>query len=221
MSEQKEKKKKRPRRRKRDSAKDKLLILWLKNKSKFGPGDLLLLVRRVDYSKMQRLALEEFIRRPNLSFADFYKALALPEEILNLDLKLKEKIWKGCLDIATPDNLLELMTLGEPRAAKELFKRMDQRSMSMPKAKQILIWLLQRTTDEKLKKEYWRRLESIGPTEEELKYLLDLDQTSSWHGRIQTMLRKKSENKTRKTIANMEELVAQIKREAKTKQRQE
>ena len=117
MNKQEKKKRKKIRKARRDSSKYKLRIFWRKRRKSFSARNLLSLAREIDFPEIQKSALREFLSRGNLTFADFYRALALPKEILSLDSKLKDKLWEKCLDISTPDNLLELINLGEVKAA--------------------------------------------------------------------------------------------------------
>ncbi len=196
----------------RNSPKYKLRAFWLKHRSNFSARNLIFVAREIDYQEIQKSALREFLLRQNLTFDDFYRALGLPREILKLDPKLEDTLWTQCFNICTPDNLVELIHLGETKAAKELFQRIDKKSISMAKAKQILIYLLEETDDKELIKQLWGKIEAIGPNEDELKYLLDLKKTSKLHRYIEKLLAKRAQKKTGKAISRIKELVAQIKK---------
>jgi hypothetical protein len=83
--------------------------------------------------------------------------------------------------------------------------------MSMPKAKQVLISEFEMTNDERIKEECWKRIKAIGPNEDELRYLLDLNKARKLWRYIEHMLAKKSQNKEGKAIDKIRELVEQIK----------
>ncbi len=204
-------KRKKARKNRKDSPKYKLRIFWHKHRSNFSARNLVLLAREIDYPEIQKSVLREFLSRINLTFADFYRVLGLPKEVLELDSRLENTIWRQCFDICTPDNLLELIDLGEAKAAQELFERIDKKSISMRKAKQILIFLFKRTDDKKLTEELWRRIEAIGPNEDELKYLLDLEKASQLHRHIEKLLAKRAERKTGVAITKIRQFVEQIK----------
>jgi hypothetical protein len=76
----------------RDSPKYKLQTLWLKCKHNFSARKLIYIAREFDFPEIQKLALKQFLTKSNLTFADFYKLLELPKEVLRLDSKLEDKI---------------------------------------------------------------------------------------------------------------------------------
>lgn len=195
----------------RDSPEYKLQVFWRRYKHNFSSRNLIRMVREIDFPEIQILNLKEFVSRDKLTFADFYTVLSLPKEVLALDSALEEKIWKQCFDISTPDNLRELLDLGETKAGKELFRRIDTRAMSMGKAKQILISLFERSGDEEVRNECWKRIEAIGPNEDELKYLLDSKKAHKFSRYIERMLARRALKKEEKAINKIKEFVAQIK----------
>jgi len=195
----------------RDLPQYKLRIFWRRYKRNFSARNLVSIAREIDYPEIQKSVLREFLIRENLTFADFHRVLGLPKEVLELDPKLEDSIWKQCFDICTPDNLRELIDLGEKRAAEELFQRIDKRSMSMSKAKQILISLFEKTDDKELSQKLWERIEAIGPNEDELKYLLDSRKANRLSRYIERLLAKRAQKKEGKAISIIKELVAQIK----------
>jgi|GEM_PF-3177653 len=211
MDRQEKKKRKKISKATRSSSRYRLDILWNEHKSDFSARNLVLVAREIDFPEIQKSALREFLNRDNLSFADFYRVLGLPEEVLKLDLKLEDEIWKQCFDICTSDNLRELLYLGEGRASEELFQRIDKGAMSMPKAKQILISLFEKSDDKKIRDECWKRIELIGPNEDELKYLLDSEKSRGLSRLIERMLAKRAQKKEGKAISRIKELVGQIK----------
>jgi len=196
---------------KRETPEYKLRIFWHRYRKNFSVRNLILIAREIDCPEIQKSALREILDKNNLSFADFYRVLSLPKQVLGLDPKLEDKIWKQCFDICIPDNLRELVNLGESRAAKELLRKIDIGAMSTPKAKQILISLFETSSDERLREEYWKRIEAIGPNEDELKYLLDSNKAQKLWRRIECMLAKRAQRKEGKTISKIKEIVAQIK----------
>ena len=107
---------------KREQPEYKLRVIWHKSRSKFSPLKLVSIAKEIDYPEIQKSAIREFLNRNELAFADFYELLNLPKKILQLSPDLENQIWKECFDICTPDNLRELIDLGEERAANELSK---------------------------------------------------------------------------------------------------
>ena len=83
--------------------------------------------------------------------------------------------------------------------------------MNMSKAKQILISLFEGSNNERLRGEYWKRIEAIGPNEDELKYLLDLGKAHKLSRYIENLLAKRAKKKEGKAISKIKELIAQIK----------
>jgi len=203
--------------RKQKSPEYKIDQLWAGKRKLFSARSLVFIAGDMKYPKLQKAALKEFLERKNLNFDDFYQALSLPSEVLSLDTNLENKLWKECLVLCTPDNLVELIGLGEKKAAKELFHRIKTKSISERKAKQILIWLIEKTYDKRLSKRLWKEIEKIGPNEQELKHLLDLVDSHKirfMHKlpiRIEHLLAKIAKRKTGKTIIRFQELVKQIK----------
>jgi hypothetical protein len=211
MDRQKRKKRKKILKIRRDSPIYILRIFWHRYRKNFSARNLVFIAREIDLPEIQKSALREFLTRGNLTFDDFYRVLGLPKEVLRLDPKLENNIWKQCFDLCTPDNLRELISLGETKAAEELFRRIDRKSMSMSKAKQILISLFEGSNDERLRDEYWKRIEAIGPNEDELKYLLDLGKARKLSRYIENLLAKRAKKKEGKAISKIKELIAQIK----------
>ncbi|MDP2910438.1 MAG: hypothetical protein Q8N58_01465, partial [bacterium] len=107
---------------KRETPEYKLRIFWHRYRKNFSVKNLILIAREIDCPEIQKSALREILDKNNLSFADFYRVLSLPKQVLGLDLKLEDKIRKQCNDICIPDNMRELVNLGESRAAKELLR---------------------------------------------------------------------------------------------------
>jgi hypothetical protein len=215
MSEARQKKKleKEKRRVIRGSPRYKLDVFWRKCRHNFSAINLVFIAREIDYPKIQKAALREFLTRGNLTFDDFYRALGLPKEVLGLDSSLEDSLWKQCFDICNPNHLAELIESGEKRATDELFKRIDRKSISMGKAKQILIWLFEKTSDKNLAKALWKRIEAIGLSEQELKHLLEADNADKCKlvHHMEKMLARIDQKKTGKAITKIKELIVQIK----------
>jgi hypothetical protein len=211
MDRQEKKRKKRIHEIKKDMPKYKLHVFWRRYRKNFSVKNLIRIVKDIDYPEIQRSAIREFLSRDNLTFDDFYRAIFLSRNVLGLDHDLENDLWSKCLDLCSPDHLVELIELGERRAADELFSRIDKKTISRAKAKQILIWLFEKTRDEALSKELWRMIESLDPNEEELKYFLDLKKPSRFLRYVEKLLARRATKREDKALVKIKGLIAEIK----------
>ena len=74
-----------------------------------------------------------------------------------------------------------------------------------------MISLLEKSQNEKIKLALWKKIRVIGPNEEELKYLLELNGISRLWRYIERLLAKKHQKNKGKAINKIKKLVAQIK----------
>ncbi len=203
--------------REQESPKIKLQRLWNRNKKSFSTKSLLYIVQNIEYNILRRDALMEFLTRDNLNFDNFYRMLNTAKDILEKDPSLRTQFWKECFSICNEHNLIELGEMGESGAIKELFRRIETGSISNRKALQVLIRFFQKNTDTKVRMELWKKIEKLGPNEEDSKYLLDLPGMYAFPeitSKIQKFIRKQNKNKKEKTktLKAIENFVEEIKK---------
>jgi len=156
------------------SLKDKLRIYWRQQRIKLPVDDLISIVRTIEHLWLRKKALIEFLERDNLTFDDFYHMLNLAKDILEENEGLGNRFWEKYLALSTPDHLLELTEMGEGKAAKELFSRIEKETIGKNKARQILIRLFEKTRDKDTKKSLWGKIKDLNPSQAQLRDLLNL-----------------------------------------------
>jgi len=198
------------------SPQTRLNALWFQKKKEIGIKDLINIVRIMDYPPLKKRAVIEFLTRDNLSFDNFYRMLGTAEDVLEKYEDLKSKFWKQYLELCSPDNLVELIEIGEKEAAKELFFRIENASISNRKAKQVLIRIFEIVTDEKVRREIWRKIKELEPQEEELIYILNLPCMYAFPriiSQAQKLLRpNRNKKKSNRILKRIEKLIEEIKK---------
>lgn len=204
-----------PRRHKGEiSLKDRLDVYWRRNKRKLFPRKLIYIVLTIDYQLIRERALREFLIRENLNFDNFYQMVNAAKNILEKKPSLKAQFLKQCFDICTENNLVELEEVGVSGAIKELFRRIEKRSVSNRKALQVLIRFFQKNRDAKVRMELWKKIEKLGPNQEDSRYLLNLPGMYALPkitSRIQKFIRRQNEKEKTKILKTIEKFVKEIK----------
>jgi len=147
---------------------------WRRKKEGFTPKQLVCIVIEIEYLPLRKNAVREFLNRENLVFDDYWRMLSAAQDILEKDVHLHDKFWENCQNICSDDNLVELIIQGETEAAIELFRRIDIRSISSQKAKQVLMVLFRKISDPRSREELWKKIKPLEPNDNELKKLLEI-----------------------------------------------
>ncbi len=201
---------------KRKEPKTRLNIFWHRQRKNFSIKNLVWIVKTIEYLPLEKRALREFLSRTNLTFDNFYRMLGAAKKIFEKDNKIEKEFWEKCLTICTPDNLVELTEMGESNATKELFRRIETGSIGNSKAKQVLIRLFEKITNEKTRMALWKKIKRLDLNEEELKYILDLPSMYALHkivSQAQKLLRQIAKGNQGRNIKKLEELVEELKKE--------
>ncbi len=198
------------------SPQTRLNAFWFQKKKEISVRDLINIVKKIDYPLLKKRAVIEFLTRDNLSFDNFYRMLGAAKDVLEKYGDLKSKFWKQHLELCNPDNLAELIEIGEKEAAKELFFRIENGSISNRKAKQVLIRIFEIVTDAKVRREMWKRIKALEPQEDELRYILNLPCMYAFPriiSQAQKLLRpNRSKKKSNRILKRIEKLVEEIKK---------
>lgn len=201
--------------RKQESPEYKIDQLWGRKRKLFSTKSLIFIVEDIEYPKLQKEVLKEFLTRENLNFDLFDRMLNVSKEILEKNKRLRAQFFKQCFDICTAINLVELGEVAVSEAIKELFQRIEIGSISNRIALQALIRYFKKTTNEKARMDLWKKIAKLDPNEDDSKELLDLiyDKHAFYRItlKIEKYIRKKAEKKDKKTIARIKELIKQIK----------
>lgn len=201
-------------RRKRKDPRTQLNILWHRKKDELEIKDLIDIVAATDYLPLMEKAVTKFLKRDDPNFSDFYSMLQKAKRALEKYEALKKRFWKKCLALCNIDNLAELSEDGEKEAMIELFDKIEKGSVENGKAKQVLTRQFQKFTDKKTRTELWKRIRKLNPSEEELKYLLDLESMYSLceiKSEIEKLLRERHKTKKNKVAKKLLYLAKQIK----------
>lgn len=201
--------------RKQESPEIKLQRLWNKNKKRLNIKSLLYIERNIEYNVLRRDVLIEFLDRDNLNFDNFYRMIDLTKDILQKDKALKKKFLKQCFDICTENNLVELGETIESEAIKELFQRIEKKSISNRKALQVMIRFFEITTNAKARMILWLKIKKLDPNEEDLKYIIDLPSMYALPKIIseaQKFLKRKSRKPDGRILQKIERTLKQIKK---------
>lgn len=201
--------------RKQESPQIKLQRLWHRNKKKLDIKSLLYIVQNIKHDVLQKDAITEFLDKENLNFDNFYHMFNLSKDVLEKYKALKKKFLKQCFDMCTADNLVELGEAGEAEAIKELFERIEKKSISNRKALQVMIRFFEKIADAKARMALWTKIKELNPNEEDLKYIIDLPSMYAFPKIIsdaQNFLKKRNRKPDGRILQKIEQLVNEIKK---------
>ena len=201
-------------RRKKDP-RTQLNISWHQEREKLKAKDLIYIVAITDYLPLMKKAVVQFLNRDDPNFDDFYRMLERAKEVLEKYKDLKENFWKKYLALCTIDNLAELTEAGEKEAATKLFNEIQKGSMRNNKAKQVLIRLFEKITNNEVRTDLWEKIKKLNPDEKELRYILDLPSMYSLYkmrSEAEKLLRQKHKTKENKTTKKLLDIAKQIKK---------
>ncbi len=192
-----------------------LNILWHEKREKFKIKELIFIAAATDCLLLKKKVVTEFLNRGDANFDDFYCMIERIKEVLEKYKGLKKKFWKECFALCTIDNLAELTEAGETEATTKLLDKTEDGSMRNNKAKQVLIRLFERFTDEKTRMNLWERIKKHDPDKEELRYILDLPSMYSLfeiRSEAEKLLRQKYKTKENKNIKRLLDLAKKTKK---------
>ena len=166
--------------------------LWLKA----GKKDLKYLVLYSEEISIQKQAWEIFKTKDDVGLDDVYELTTGPGFI-------EKELWQMFLDLgATPEDLLDVLkheNRFQKQAWKELKTRMKSGAIKKARSKRILIEIVELIKD--LRKEAWKLLKRLNPSEKKLQEILDMpfgySEPELIHS-IETFIRKKKINRTKK-----------------------